>query len=157
MIKLEKYRQYGEYGLSPKGFVIHNTNNYTMSARELFNYLNDECLTSQGTHFLVDDKEIIEVMPISWKVWSTGKGNDYAFHNLISIEICSNNDPIAYMKAEERAMGLVKNLMKGLHISKSEIYYHHDFNERTYCPATIMSLYKTKKEFIEKYIKEEEK
>lgn len=154
MIREEKRKQYGEYGLKPSGIIVHNTNNYSMNAKQLFEYLNGDCTTSQGCHWIIDSENEIEVMPMDWKVWSTGKGNDYAFNHLIAIEICSNNDLGTYLEGEKRAIDIIKKLMNQFSISKDEIYYHHDFNERTYCPANIMSLYKNKNEFLKKYFKE---
>lgn len=58
MIKEDKRKQYGYQSDTYKktSITIHNTNNYEMSARQLFNFLNSENKTSQGTHFLVDNK-----------------------------------------------------------------------------------------------------
>ena len=97
MLDKNKWSQFGKERLEPTCITIHNTGNYDMTARELFDYLNNECLTSQGCHFLVDDKEIIEVMPLNWKTYHTGKGEDYAFNKSIAIEICSNLDDKLYL------------------------------------------------------------
>ena len=151
MIKESKREQYGEYGLAPNCITIHNTGNYDDNAIEIFNYLNDECKTSQGCHFLIDDENIVEVMPLDWKTYHTGKGKDYAFNNSIAIEICSNIDNELYLKGQGKAIDLIKELMKKFNIPKSEIYFHQDFNQITYCPCNILDLYKTKKNFLEKF------
>lgn len=151
MLDKNKWSQFGKEGLEPTCITIHNTGNYDMTARELFNYLNNECLTSQGCHFLVDDKEIIEVMPLNWKTYHTGKGEDYAFNNSIAIEICSNLDDELYLKGQENAIRLIKNYMDKFDIPKDEIYFHIDFNPTTYCPCNILDLYKTKENFLNKF------
>lgn len=151
MLDKNKWSQFGKDGLEPTCITIHNTGNYDMTARELFNYLNNECLTSQGCHFLVDDKEIIEVMPLNWKTYHTGKGEDYAFNNSIAIEICSNLDDELYLKGQENAIRLIKNYMDKFDIPKDEIYFHIDFNPTTYCPCNILDLYKTKENFLNKF------
>lgn len=151
MLDKNKWSQYGKDGLEPTCITIHNTGNYDMTARELFDYLNNECLTSQGCHFLVDDKEIIEVMPLNWKTYHTGKGEDYAFNNSIAIEICSNLDDELYLKGQENAIRLIKNYMDKFDIPKDEIYFHIDFNPTTYCPCNILDLYKTKENFLNKF------
>lgn len=151
MLDINKWSQYGKDGLEPTCITIHNTGNYDMTARELFDYLNNECLTSQGCHFLVDDKEIIEVMPLNWKTYHTGKGEDYAFNNSIAIEICSNLDDELYLKGQENAIRLIKNYMDKFDIPKDEIYFHIDFNPTTYCPCNILDLYKTKENFLNKF------
>lgn len=151
MLDKNKWSQFGKEGLEPTCITIHNTGNYDMTARELFDYLNNECLTSQGCHFLVDDKEIIEVMPLNWKTYHTGKGEDYAFNNSIAIEICSNLDDELYLKGQENAIRLIKNYMDKFNIPKDEIYFHIDFNPTTYCPCNILDLYKTKENFLNKF------
>lgn len=151
MLDKNKWSQYGKDGLEPTCITIHNTGNYDMTAMELFDYLNNECLTSQGCHFLVDDKEIIEVMPLNWKTYHTGKGEDYAFNNSIAIEICSNLDDELYLKGQENAIRLIKNYMDKFDIPKDEIYFHIDFNPTTYCPCNILDLYKTKENFLNKF------
>lgn len=151
MIKESKKLQYGQEGLIPSCITIHNTNNYEYNAKELFDYLNNECETSQGCHYLVDSESVIEVMPLTWKVYHTGKGEDYAFHNSIAIEICSNINNDVYLKGQDNAIKLIKELMTKYNISKEEIYFHIDWNATVYCPSNILDLYKTKKNFLEKF------
>ena len=151
MLDKNKWSQYGKDGLEPICITIHNTGNYDMTARELFDYLNNECLTSQGCHFLVDDKEIIEVMPLNWKTYHTGKGEDYAFNNSIAIEICSNLDDELYLKGQDKTIRLIKNYMDKFDIPKDEIYFNIDFNPTTYCTCNILDLYKTKENFLNKF------
>lgn len=154
MLDEKKWQQYGCDGLIPKCITIHNTNNYDLSAKELFDYMNNECVTSQGTHFLIDSKEIIEVLPLNWKTWHTGKGNDYAFHNSIAIEICSSLDNEDYLKGQEKAINLIKELMEKYNLTKDDIYFHNDWNKTTYCPCNILDLYGNKKNFLDKFFKE---
>lgn len=148
MLKEEKRPQYGKQGLDVKGIVIHNTNNYTKNIDELMNYLENESKTSNGTHFLVDDKKIIEVMPLDWCVWSTGKGNDWCFRHCISIEIVSNINDELYLSGQKRAIKLIKRLMKKYSLTKEDIYFHNDFNKEFYCPATILRIYGNKENFL---------
>lgn len=151
MLKETRWMQFGEKGLEPNCITIHNTKNYSMSAKDLFNYMNDECLTSQGCHYLVDNEGVIEVMPLDWKVYHTGKGKDYAFNHSIAIEICNHISNDLYLKGQDNAIKLIKQLMKKYNIKKEDIYFHNDFNSRTYCPNKILDLYKNKKNFIEKF------
>ena len=151
MLDKNKWSQYGKDGLEPKCITIHNSGNYDMSAMDIFNYLNNECKTSQGCHYLVDDKEIVEVLPIYWKTYHTGKSKDYAFNNSIAIEICSNLDNETYLKGQEKAIELIKELMNKYNIPLEEIYFHIDFNSTTYCPCNILDLYKTKQNFLAKF------
>lgn len=147
MIDQNKWLQYGEDGLVPKALCFHNTGNEQMSARELFDYLNNECKTSQGCHYLIDHNEIIEVMPLDWRVYHTGKGRDWAFKNCIAIEICSNLDNDLYKQGQDKAITLAKQLMETYNLSTDDIYFHNDFAD-FYCPKDILSKYGNKQNFI---------
>lgn len=154
MLDKKKWLQYGQDGLVPKCITIHNTSNYDMNAQQIFDFMNNDCVTTQGTHYLVDDKGIIEVLPLTWKTWHTGKANDYAFHNSIAIEICSNLDNEKYLLGQDKAIDLIKELMKEYNLTNDDIYFHNDFNHKAYCPSNILDLYKTKKNFLNKFFKE---
>lgn len=155
MIKKEKYKQYGTLGLKPIAITIHNTSS-ELSAKELFEYLNSKCDTSQGCHYIVDHTDVIQVMPLNYKVWHTGKGNDWAFNYSIAIEICSNVDNDKYIKGQNKAIKLIKKLQKEYGISNDMLFFHQDFNNHTYCPADILNKYGSKQNFIKKEIEREE-
>lgn len=156
MIDENKFAQYGfQRPVSDiLGLTIHNTNNYEMTARDLFNWLNGDYKGDNGCHYLVDNKETIEVMPHDWAVYHTGKGLDYGNKYTIAIEICSNLNDQLYLEGQDRAIELIKQLMEEYNISIDNIFYHIDFNARAYCPATILDKYKTKNDFLN-LIKEE--
>lgn len=159
MIDRNKYEQYGfqRNKEDVKIIVLHNTGNYEMSARDLYKWLNEESTTSQGTHFIIDHNEIIEIMPVEeWGVYHTGKGKDFAAKYGIAIEICSNLNTDKYLQGEQKAMELVKSLIKKYHLTKNDIYFHQDFNNTIHCPNDILNIYGNRKNFINNYINEEE-
>lgn len=151
MLDKKKWLQYGTPRKQTiKGITIHNTGN-SLTAEELENIM---ATTSQhfATHYFIDDKEIRQVMPLEYAVWHTGKGYDLGNMRTISIEICkSTSDIETYMKAQTRAIELVKELMNKYNLSKDYIFFHSDF-DNTYCPHRILEIYKNKKLFIEKEI-----
>ena len=151
MLDEKRWPQYGKDGLTPKAITIHNSGNYDMTAKDIFNYLNTESKTSECFHYIIDDKETMEVLPLHWKTYHTGKGEDYAFHNSIAIDICSNLDDALYLKGQGQAIVLIKRLMAIYEIPLTEIYFHIDFNNTTYCPCNILDLYKTKENFLKKF------
>lgn len=149
MIDSNKYLQYGfKRDSDIKGIVIHNTGS-DLSARQVFNYLNSKCKTSQGCHYLIDDKEIIEVMPLDYCVYQTGKGIDWACKYTIAIEICSNVDDKKYLKGQDRAINLIKDLMEKYNFTINDLYFHKDF-ANVYCPSDILRIYGSKQNFIRK-------
>lgn len=133
-----------------KGIVIHNTQNFKMSARELYDWLENESRTSQCCHYLIDHTETIQVMPLDWSVWNTGDG--YSFGNLhcIAIEICSNPNTELYLKGEARALALIRELMAEFNLTEKDIYFHRDFQPNINCPAQILKLYGSKANFLAK-------
>ena len=76
MIDQNKFKQYGyPRELSDiQGITLHETNNYEKNARQLHDWLNEECKTSQGTHYICDANEVVQVMPDDYAVYHTGKG-----------------------------------------------------------------------------------
>lgn len=143
------YTQFGFEGLEVKGITIHNTGN-NKSAKELKEWFNTTD-TNQGCHYLVDDEEIIQIMPLDWCVYHTGKGLDFGNLHTIAIEICkSQSDLDTYLKAQEKALFLVKKLMDKYELTSDKVYFHNSFNERAYCPHRILSLYGSRKEFVRK-------
>lgn len=148
MIPETKRKQYGLPNAEIKGIVIHNTNNQLWPARRLEKWLTEECKTSQGCHFLVDDKEIIQVMPLDWSCWNTGMGMDFGNLHCISIEICSSPSNKKYLTGQSKAIDLIEELMDRYNFTKSDIYFHRDFNPNVNCPAQILKLYGNKNNFL---------
>lgn len=148
MINKNKFLQYGfKRDNEIKGIVIHNTGT-DLSARQVFNYLNKE-KSSRGCHYLIDDKEIIEVMPIEYCVYHTGKGIDWACKNTIAIEIVSNIDDTRYLKGQARAINFIKELMEKYNLTINDLYFHNDF-ANVYCPSDILRIYGNKQNFLRK-------
>ena len=134
-----------------KGITIHNTNN-ELSAKDLYNRLVNS-RTNASCHFLVDEKEVIELVPLTMPAMHTGKGYDFGNMNTIAIEICrSQYSKSVYLKAQERACKLIAFLMHEFKLTENDIYYHSDFNNRVNCPHKIRELYSSKDEFIRKEI-----
>lgn len=149
MIKENKFTQYGfpRKEADIKGITIHETG-MEISASDLCNYLDTENKTSQGCHYLVDDTEIVQVMPDDWSVYHTGKAIDWGCKYTIAIEICSSPSDSRYLKAEDNAIKLIHILQDKYHIPTNMIFFHNDFNERTYCPKTLLDKYGNSKQFI---------
>lgn len=146
MLPEEKWRQYGRPNMEVKGIVIHNTN-VQKTAKELAKWM-EQTQSSRGTHYFVDDKSTIQVMPLDWSVFNTGRGNDLGNTACISIEICSNLSDLKYLKGQERAVKLIKKLMKQYDLSIEDIYFHRDFQPNANCPAQILKIYGDKNNFI---------
>lgn len=154
MLPEEKWRQFGRPNMTPKGIVIHNTH-INRSVKEC-EALMMNAKDSRGTHYFVDDTEIIQMMPTDWSCFNTGQGNDFGNTECISIEICSNLNTQKYMKGEQRAVQLIKSLMEEFGLTTDDLYFHRDFDRTVNCPADILRIYKTKKEFTRRYFDEQQ-
>lgn len=149
MIDENKYIQYGfpRNPIDIKGITIHETNNYDMNAQQLLDYLNNENKTPQGCHYICDSVQILQVMPNDWAIYHTGKGKDFACKFTIAIEICSNLNDELYKLAQDNAVNLIKDLMNEYNLTIDDVYLHNDFNEKAYCPRTILKQYGSAKRF----------
>lgn len=150
MIDPNKFEQYGfprEVG-DIQGITIHETNNYQMDAEELEEYMNTKQKTSQGTHYFVDWNEVRQVMPLDYAVYHTGKGKDWGCRYTIAIEIVDNLQDELFERAVDNAIALIKSLQSEYAISNEMIYFHNDWDNKTYCPHKILDDYKTSKNFV---------
>lgn len=130
-----------------RGITIHNTGN-GKSARELFDDLNEHH-GIRLCHFLVDENDIIQTIPLCECAEHTGKGYDVGNMNTIAIEICrSTSDEELYLQAQEKAVELINALMQSYGLTTDNLYFHIDFNSQTYCPHRILQMYGSKKNFI---------
>lgn len=128
-----------------KSVTVHNTGNPSKGAgaRNHLQYLhNNENSGARdiGYHFVVDDRNIIQCLPINEVTYHCKEKGNY---NSISIEICENIDMI-YDKAEENAVALIKELLKLFNIN--EIKSHKDWNGKN-CPRKILPRWN---EFLER-------
>lgn len=133
-----------------KGIVIHNTNAPNKTARELEKWLKDTD-TSRGCHFLIDDVETLQVMPLTWSSFNTGGGYDFGNTSCVAVEICTFTSEERYQKAEEKAVEKIKELMKEYGLTTDALFFHRDIMPAINCPAQIIKKYGTKENFIRRY------
>lgn len=150
MVREEKFNQYGfpRNPIDIKGITIHETGNYEMNAQQLFDYFNDVDKSTQGAHYVVDDTQVIQLMPNDWAIYHTGKGKDYGCKYTIAIEICSNINDEKYKEAQDNAVQLIKQLMQQYNITSDDIFLHNDFNPVVHCPNAILNKYGSAKRFV---------
>lgn len=133
-----------------KGITIHNTGS-ELSAKEIYKLLQDD-MTLNICHYLVDEKEVINVLSEDKEAHHTGRGYDYGNRFTLAIEICrSTCEDELYARAEKNAVKLIKKLMKKYKLSKDDLYFHMDFNVNTRCPHKILEKYETKERFIDEF------
>lgn len=133
--------------LEVKGITIHNTGD-SLSAKVKYDQL-VQMKRPNLCHYLVDEKEIIQTWPETEQAVHTGKGYDLGNTNTIAIEICrSTSSENLYLKAQDKAVELIKQLLAKYNLGLEDVYFHMDFNPNYRCPHRILDIYKTKQDFL---------
>lgn len=147
MIPEHLYKQFCIGDMKPIGITLHNTNN-ELSAIENFELMLNST-TSYSAHFFIDDKDVIEAIPINKACCHTGKGYDTGNLYTIAIEICSRGPDEMWHKALENTVNTIEDL-KTKTGRDLKIYFHRDFNPTVYCPHRLLNEYGSKVNFIER-------
>ena len=141
----KKLIKYNHSGINkPVYIVIHETGNTDIGAdaERHYRYFNGGD-RGASAHYVVDDKQVIQLVEHSVQSWHNGK--KYASNpnvaqcnnsNSIGIEICVNQDG-DYSKAVANAVELTKTLMKDLNIPVDRVIRHYDSCGKQ-CPAKML-------------------
>ncbi len=148
MINKKLFKQFSNNKeIEIKGVTIHNTGN-SYSAKENLELMVSSNLTF-AAHAFIDENEVVEALPTSIGSFHTGKAYDNGNLYTISIEICrSTCSTELYLKAQKRAIEWIKKLLKENSLDNKAVFFHNDFDMRTYCPHRIFEIYGSKKNFI---------
>lgn len=126
--------KFGKYNFNYQGITIHNTGNKNSTAANergwLTNPNNDR---TASWHLVVDDKNVIEAIPINEIAWHAGdfKGNN----TTIGIEICEPQ----HEKAMKNAIHLCADLLKQKGWGVDRLYTHQMWSGKN-CPNVILRL-----------------
>lgn len=140
LISPEKYSIKCPYSLSPIGITVHNTDNLASAANEIaYMERNDKEISY---HFAVDEKEIIQALPLDRNGWhagdgATGSGN----RRTIAIEICrsTSEDLSLFLQAEKNAAWLCASLCMQNGWTTKDIYTHKHWSGKN-CPHKTLEL-----------------
>ncbi len=131
--------------IKSKYIVIHETANTSKGANALahFNYWDKNADANSSAHFVVDDKQIIQLGEFEngkcFKMWHVGdnKGkSDISNDNSIGIEICVNSDG-DYMRARQNAIELTRLIIEKTSLTVAAVKRHYDAWGK-HCPATML-------------------
>ena len=123
--------------INPRFITVHDTANRTKGAdaKSHARYLKNGAGGREVSwHFTVDDKVIIQHLPLDEMGWHAGSGTGN--RESIGIEICENEDGNR-AKAEANAIELIRHLMKELDIPISRVVPHQHWTGK-YCPRNIL-------------------
>ncbi|MEC1792913.1 N-acetylmuramoyl-L-alanine amidase [Bacillus vallismortis] len=124
--------------MSAEYITIHNTANDASAANEISYMIGNTSSTS--FHFAVDDKEVIQGLPLNRNAWHTGDGtNGTGNRKSIGVEICySKSGGPKYKAAEALAISFVAQLLKERGWGIDRVRKHQDWSGK-YCPHRILS------------------
>lgn len=123
--------------MSPKYITIHDTGNASKGAGAKNHAIYaGRGMHEVGYHFVVDDKNIYQLLPLNENAWHAGDGgNGTGNRQSIAIEICENPESNR-ATAEKNAQQLTAYLMKKCGIPLSNVKQHYDWNGKN-CPHII--------------------
>jgi N-acetylmuramoyl-L-alanine amidase len=129
--------------MNPEYITVHNTGNANegadalMHEKYLINQAKGKTARTASWHFTVDDKYIVQHIPLDENAWHAGDGGKGTGNRKsIGIEICENPD-MDYKKAEENAIALIVYLMKELNIPIDRVVPHKHWSGKQ-CPRVIL-------------------
>ncbi len=139
LIDKSRYALKCPYKMAAQFIVIHNTSNDASAANEAA-YMKQNG-SSVSYHFVVDDKEIRQIIPEDRNAWHAGDGTGGAGNRRgIAIEICySLSGGERFYKAEENAAKLSAHLLKKYGWDMSKVKKHQDFSGK-YCPHRTLDM-----------------
>ncbi|MED1923042.1 N-acetylmuramoyl-L-alanine amidase [Bacillus velezensis] len=138
LVPSEKYALKCPNPMTPEYITIHNTANDASAANEI-SYMTGNS-ESTSYHFAVDDKEVIQGIPLDRNAWHSGDGtNGTGNRKSIAVEICySKSGGARYRAAEALAIKFVAQLLKERGWGVDKIRKHQDWNGK-YCPHRVLA------------------
>ena len=140
--KLVPESKYGikcPYSMTPTRIVVHNTANDATARNEIAYMTNNNYETS--FHYAVDDKEIVQGLPLDRNGWHSSDGNGKGNREGIAIEICcSKSGGDRFIKAEENAVDLIVYLLKKYNWGIDRVTKHQDYGNHKYCPHRTLDM-----------------
>lgn len=138
LVSSDKYSIKCPYKMSAKYITIHNTANDASAENEIAYMIRNNYQISY--HFAVDDKEVVQGLPLDRNGWHCGDGkNGPGNRQSIGVEICySLSGGERYKKAEKNAIKFVAQLLHERGWGIDGVKKHQDWNGK-YCPHRILS------------------
>ena len=133
LVSESKYSVKCPYSMTPEFVVVHNTANDASAQNEVKYMISNNNQVS--FHFAVDDKEIVQGLPLDRNAWACGDGaNGKGNRKGIQIEICySKSGGVRFENAEKNAAKFIAQLLKERGWGVDNVKKHQDFSNK-YCP-----------------------
>lgn len=139
LVDKSKYDIKCPYTMTPEFIVVHNTAN-DASANNEISYMRTNN-KEVSFHFAVDDKEVVQGIPIKRNAWHAGDGGKGKGNRKgIAIEICySKSGGERFDKAEQNAAKFIASLLKQYGWGIDKVTKHQDYSGK-YCPRRTLDM-----------------
>lgn len=138
LVSTAKYSIKCPYAMTPTRIVVHNTANDASAKNEISYMITNSNQVS--FHFAVDDKEIVQGIPLDRNAWHAGDGNGKGNREGIAIEICySKSGGDRFIKAEQNAASFIAQLLKERGWGIDKVTKHQDYSGK-YCPHRTLDM-----------------
>lgn len=139
LVDSSKYSIKCGYSMTAEYITIHNTANDASANNEISYMINNNNSTSY--HFAIDDKEVVQGIPLNRNAWHSGDGkNGSGNRKSIGIEICySLSGGDRFIKAEQNAAEFVAQLLKERNWGIDRVKKHQDWSNK-YCPHRTLDM-----------------
>src|SRR3990167_172167 len=141
LVPTSKYSLKCPNPMTPIGICVHNTANDASALNESNYLVNNPDSGEMSYHFVVDDKEVYQMLPLDRNGWHAGDGvNGVGNRKYIGIEICySKSGGAKFTKAEDNATIFIAKLLKERGWGIGAVKKHQDFSSK-YCPHRTLDL-----------------
>ena len=138
LVDKSKYSVKCPYSMTPTRIVVHNTANDASANNEISYMRSNNNETS--FHFAVDDKEVVQGIPLNRNAWHAGDSHGKGNMQGIAIEICySKSGGDRFIKAEKNAAKFIAQLLKERGWGIDKVTKHQDYSGK-YCPHRTLDM-----------------
>lgn len=138
LVPSNKYSIKCPYTMNAEYITIHNTANDASARNEIAYMIRNNGEVSY--HFAVDDKEVVQGIPVNRNAWHCGDGFfGTGNRKSIGVEICySKSGGERYKKAEQNAIKFIAQLLYERGWGIDRVRTHQQWSGK-YCPHRILS------------------
>ncbi|MEM5009220.1 N-acetylmuramoyl-L-alanine amidase family protein [Niallia taxi] len=137
LVSSSKYSIKCPHSMDAEYITFHNTANDASAENEISYMLNNNNQVSY--HFAVDDKEVIQGVPVNRNAWHCGDGNGNGNRKSIGVEVCySKSGGEKYEKAEKNAIQLIAQLLHERNWGIDRVKRHQEWSGK-YCPHRVLA------------------
>lgn len=139
LVSESKYSVKCPYSMTPEFVVVHNTANDASAENEVKYMISNNNQVS--FHFAVDDKEVVQGLPLDRNAWACGDGTKGDGNRKgIQVEICySKSGGARFENAEKNAAKFIAQLLKERGWGVDKVKKHQDFSNK-YCPHRTLDI-----------------